>query len=521
MKLIDDIKFAAYYATHMFNRLPSRVSQRQRDQRILQAGFKRGERAGVTKAMQYFPGASNGVLNADWSTGINSAIEMIRQDFSGLCGRSELAYRTSAIAKRAIDVLSYFVVGQGNRPYPTVRDANGESIDAINTILAADWERFNDQSIRNGTQDLTDYQAQQLDFRTIVTYGSALFNRVSSRKGALSPYAYQTLKPYRLDFSKDTLFGNYQDQLKKEQIIHGIAVNAYGEPLKFYFTDGNTYTPDNMQLCFYPIEAEQYLGLPWLTPVLPQIWDDQQLFDDKLKQSRIGARLGYKVSPRDIGGINNLLATDDDSGEQYLELDFQGFVGTNDKPEPISMTDPIKDTFKALVEMSMQRIAIGLGFSYQLFTSDLSGANFSSARMNTINDNLGFRTLYKWFVKARCQRRWEQFVYSEVLTGRLAGAGVTMAEYNRDPWIFNQCFHLPMDGQEWVDPLKDIQATVLAYKTGQITYQEICSRTGKHWQSVLKQLEVERKEMESRGLSMFLPENIDQKQPTEVTNENN
>jgi capsid protein len=274
-----------------------------------------------------------------------------------------------------------------------------------------------------------------------------------------------------------------------------------------------------MSLCFYPIETEQYLGLPWLTPVLPQIWDDQQLFDDKLKQSRIGARLGVKISQHDVGAVTDLLATDSSSGDEYFELDFQGFYGGKDKPEPISITDPIKDTFKALVDMTMQRVAIGLGFSYQLFTSDLSGANFSSARMNTINDSLGFRTLYKWFVKARCQRRWEQFVYSEVLTGRLSDLGVTMAEYQRDPWTFNQCFHLPMDGQEWVDPLKDIQATVLAYKTGQITYQEICSRTGKHWQSVLKQLEIERKEFESRGLQNLLPENIDKKEP--VNNEQN
>jgi len=95
------------------------------------------------------------------------------------------------------------------------------------------------------------------------------------------------------------------------------------------------------------------------------------------------------------------------------------------------------------------------------------------------------------------------------MTGRLSQYGVTMSEYKRDPWFFNQCFHLPMDGQEWVDPLKDIQAIILAYKTGQITYQEICSKTGKHWKSVIKQLQAEKKILSEAGLQNLLPENVD------------
>jgi len=126
-----------------------------------------------------------------------------------------------------------------------------------------------------------------------------------------------------------------------------------------------------------------------------------------MNQSRIGAKLGMKFDQSDGGALSNLLQTSSE-GYGFMELDFQGGYIGKTKPEPISITDPISDTFKALIEMEMQYIAIGLGFSYQLFTTDLAGANFSSARINTINDNAGFRTLYKWFVKARCQKRWEK-----------------------------------------------------------------------------------------------------------------
>jgi capsid protein len=491
---------------------PSRVTREMREQQLLQTGYRRGQDNIKKLFSNYFPGAEHGIMQGDWSTYLNTAVSVIRKDFKALCARSEQAYRTNAIARRAINILGQCIVGQGNRPYPVVRDAAGEPIEGINSQLSSDWERFNDQSIRNGTQELTDYQCQLLDFITICTYGSVLHNTVNSKKGSLLPFAFQSLKPYRLDFSKDTYYGTNSSIVDTKTIMHGMGLNEYGEPLRFYLEDGRTYEADKMSITFYPLETELYLGIPWLTPVLPQVWDHQQLFDDKMKQSRIGSRLGVKTGKRDAGDINNLL-NKDTNGNDYFDLDFLGFYMGNDKPEPISMTDPISDTFKALIDMQMQYIAIGLGFSYQLFTTDLADATFSSARMNKINDSVGFSCLNKWFIKARNQKRWEKFVYWEVLTGRLAKYGVSLTEYNRDPWFFNQCFHLPMEGEAWVDPLKDIQALILAYKTGQITYQEICSKTGKHWKATLKQLAVERKELIGSGMSHLLPENISAKAP--------
>jgi lambda family phage portal protein len=507
MNFIKDIKFMAKNTVQLFKMRPSHVSKREREQAIYQKGFARGTDHGLRQLKMYAPGAERGILQGDWSTTINSATSIIRSDFKTLCARSEQAYRISSIARRAINILTQYIVGQGNRPYPSVCYADGTPVDGINNQLSSDWERANDQIIRNGTQELTYYQAQALKFITMAVYGSVLTNTVSSKKGSLLPFAFQILKPYRLDFSKDTMYGGNYEEMPDKLIVHGIEMNEYAEPIKFHFENNRSYSSDNMSIAFYPLETEQYLGLPWLTPVLPQIWDHQQLFDDKMKQSRIGAKLGVKISQSDAGGISKLLQKDS-SGNEYFDLDFQGFYMGKDKPEPISFTDPISDTFDPIVRMIMQYVAIGMGFSYQLFTSDLSGANFSSARMNKITDNTYFRTLYKWFVKAECQRTWEKFVYWEVMTGRLSKFGIGLSEYQKDPWKYNQCFHLPMDGEDWVDPLKDVQATVLAYKLGQITLQEICARSGKHWKAVLRQLAKERETLKEMNMEYLLPENV-------------
>jgi capsid protein len=221
----------------------------------------------------------------------------------------------------------------------------------------------------------------------------------------------------------------------------------------------------------------------------------------------MGAKLGIKFSPQDKQGVDTLLQSSG-TGYDYIELDSPGLFFGKDKPEPISMTDPISDTFKPLVDMIMGYIAMGMGFSYQAFTTDLNGANFSSARTNTIGDNRTFTGAFKKFVDYCGKPKWHKFVEWEVMTGRLSEFGITPSAYARDPWYYNQSVWLPMDYQEWVDPLKDQQALILMYKTGQITYRELCARSGKNISTQIKEIAEERKDLIASGLDHLLPENI-------------
>jgi lambda family phage portal protein len=472
--------------------------------------FTHGVNVGSRRAtMSYHPGAEGGVLRGDWTTTTKSATSIIREDFKTICARAEYAYRTDSVTRRAVNVLANMVVGQGIKPYPSVKlMGSGDMVDGINYQLAADWDRFNDQGVRNGTMNITMYQAQLLKFITMVIYGSVLQNKIKSRPGSILPWAFQILKPTRLDFSKDTFINNNLSEQIVNNIIHGMKLNAYGEAEQYFF-EGENFSRNaaDIDLTFFPIEAEQYLGISWLVPVLPAIYDRQQLFFDKMKQSRIGARLGMQI-PKDMQeGIQGLYTTDTD-GNQYVDLDFQGFAASDRDIKPISFTDPIADTFEALVRMEMIEIAIGMGFSYQRLTSDLQGANFTSGRINNIGDIKYFNVLFKQFTKSSSQFDWNRFVEWEAFTGRLLKYGVGYSQYLSDPWYYSQCYWLPKDREEWVDPFKDAQALLLLYKTGQITFQEMCSRSGKNYRSVIKQLKTERAELIDAGLESMLPENV-------------
>lgn len=502
-----DTAFLSNLLSFGIRNLPSFRDKRRVLREFGQAKFNHGLNMGMRRAMSYHPGSESGVLRGDWVTAPKSSTSIIREDFTTICARAELAYRTDAIARRAVNIVAHFVVGQGNAPYPAVKMNNGELVKGVNEQLAADWDRFNDEGMRNGSMHLTLYQAQLLKFITMVVYGSVLQNVIRSKKGSLLPWAFQILKPTRLDFSKDTYVNSTYDEVSS-QVIHGMKLNKYAEPVTYYLQGENFgRNADNIDLTFYPIETDQYLGISWLTPVLPAIYDRQQLIFDKLKQSRIGAKLGMQM-PRELQGAIENLNTTDSNGNEYFDLDYQGFVFSDQDIKPIQFTDPIANTFERLTKIAMQEVALGMGFSNQKLTSDLENTNFTSGRINTIDDNKFFRVLFKHFVKSSNQLDWNRFVEWEAFTGRLQRHGVGYSQYLNEPWRYSQSYWLPKDGESWVEPLKDAQALILLYKTGQMTYQEICSRAGKNYKSVMRQLKREREEMKDEGLEFMLPENI-------------
>lgn len=509
MKIAKDLVHLARAMRYGMKTLPSRMTDAQKMQRMKQIAFRRAK--ALRSPTDYYPGADTSVLRGDWATTINSASSLIRSDFMTLCARSEQLYRTDPWAKRAIQVLDSYIVGQGIKPYPIVKMGNGEIAEGITSKLSQDWERFNDEGIRNGTQQITAYQAQSLEFRTIAVYGNSLCNVVSARPGSWLRFAFQFLKPTRLDFSKDNYFDSSSITVQSgdAKIIHGIRLNDYGEPVEFYLKNiENPIPSDRMSIAYYPIETESYLGLPWMTASLGNMWDNQQIFEDTLRRSRVGSRLGYKISRKDQDAFEAAADSTSDSGDTYMDLDFQGFVATDGEITPVKLDDTIKDSFLPLVRQNLIALGSGMGFSYQVLSSDLEGMNFAASRANIINDNRFFRSVFKWFTKTVLQRRWEKFVEWEVLQGRVPG--LSYQTFLSDPWYYTQCYWLPMDGAEWVDPLKDAESIKMLYGLGQITYQEICAMSGKDYKSTFRQLVKERDMFVENGMEHLIPNQQEQ-----------
>ncbi len=512
MSFAKDLKYFTNVLQLGFKTRPSARSAAAQMRRFGNDKFNHGVGVGMRRAHMYLPGADAGVLRGDWTKTVRSATTVIRQDFTALCARAELAYRSDPLARRAVNIIAAYLVGQGNKPHPAVKLANGDPVEGINGQLSADWERFNDQGIRTGNTRMTVYQAQLLSLITMIVYGSTLKTVVKSKPGSLLPFAFQILKPTRLDFSKDSYIKRAGDTVANNT-IHGMQLDNYGEATAFHFLEEEkARSASNVLLSYYPIEAEQYLGISWLAPVLPVMFDRQQLIGDKLTTSRIGAKLGIKFPKEMQEGVEKLLSDggsgSDGSNYDYLDLDYQGGVFSDKDIKPISITDPISDTFAELLRMIMLEIGVGLGFSYQMLTSDLKDANFTSGRMNHIVDTKMFKMLYKSITKIDHQPMWDKFVEWEVISGRLSRYGVGPSQYYADPAYYNECYWLPKDGNEWLEPLKEAQSAILERKAGTTSMESDLASRGIGLKAHLRQLKKERDLIKEYDLECFLPENI-------------
>jgi capsid protein len=214
--------------------------------------------------------------------------------------------------------------------------------------------------------------------------------------------------------------------------------------------------------------------------------------------------MGIWTEKEDRSDLADLVKTDtaDEEDDQYMPIDKAFLMNTKKKPEAIQLSDDIGEGFETLVKMNILEVGIGLGFSYQLLTTDLEGMNFASSRANKINDSRFFRCLYKWVVKQCCQYQWEKFVEWEILTGKIPGLGYS--QFIQDSWIYTQAFWLP-EGDDWVDPYKDAQAAELYYKLGVMTFQQMCSARGLDHIAVLEQRRTEKALFNEYGLEEIQP----------------
>lgn len=457
---------------------------------IYNSGYKRG----LSQAMRFYSsGADKTRLHAAWTSSVKSMASLINDELVTLISRSEHQARTNPYAANAKTILLDHIIGSGLRPYPAVKFANGEMDEKLNNQLKNDWDRFNDEAIRTGNQPLTIYNAQRLALTNIITQGSVLTQTVSSRPGSMLPISFNLVKSSRLNFGYDDYMSYGDETVKDVKTIHGIRTNRYGEATGFYIDDSLLISAENMFLSFYQIEPEQFLGLPWYTPVLSTMYDLNSVLTDRLTASKMIEKLALWVGDGD--NFNGAKNSDDD-----VEWESGSVLRTQHKPEAVQADDRIADTFAPLVRLYLHAIGAGLGFSYVLLTRDLDRVNFASSRFNKISDNKFFQSVYKTFSNVWCRPVWNKFVQYEFAMGRVGSGN----RYSSDPWRASQVFWLP-EGEDWVDPLKDAQALKVGYEMGYLTLQEICSLKGKDYKAIIKQRSIEKKQLAEAGLSELLP----------------
>ena len=156
---------------------------------------------------------------------------------------------------------------------------------------------------------------------------------------------------------------------------------------------------------------------------------------------------------------------------------------------------------KEYVELQSRRVAMGSGLSYDVVTRNVTGT-YSSARQNLLEDRKTYGPLQQFFIDHLCQPVWEEFVEWLVLTGKIKAADF----YSDKERYFEVKWLVP--GNQWIDPLKEVNANKEALKAGITTLSEVCGQNGNDWEENLEQLADELTQAKEKGLNLdiFVPE---------------
>lgn len=452
-----------------------------------------------------FDAAQYNRLTHSWAQSERSINTELRADLDALRRRSRDLAKNEPLAQKYLEMVTTNVVG-ANGFGLQCRAAEGGKQDALanNAIEAAwlDWSRaaICDVSGRMSFPDLT-----RAIIRGVARDGEAL---VRVREGADNKYGYalQYLDIERLD---TTL--NREAEPGKNQIIMGVEMDVDGRPVAYWLLAapigrdplGKKHAPipaAEIIHLFITDDPEQVRGIPWMHASMIRIHHLKGFQEAAIIAARVGAsKMGFFTSPD--GNASPLGDGEDEAGVPFTEAvpaqfgmlpPGYGFESFNpDYPHA---------NYESFVKGAKRDIGSGFGAAYHSLANDLEGVNFSSIRSGTLEERDNWMLIQRWLIGALLDP-----VYAGWLDNALLSGAIVMPNGSALPAAKRQKFMAhEFQGRrwQWVDPLKDINASVIAIENGLASPYTIASQQGLDAEDVLDDIARFQAAVKERGIKL-------------------
>jgi lambda family phage portal protein len=436
-------------------------------------GLRRREPGGPNAVRARLEGAMAQRRLRGWQPPLENINSLVASGGPRLLARSRELVVTNGYAANACEAFASNLVGDGIKPSSLMEDP------ALRDRVQRLWLAWTDEADADGLTDF--YGLQAMVAREMFVAGEC-FVRLRPRRaedGLLVPLQLQLLQSEMLPFEKTETAAN------GNRIRCGIEFDLIGRRVAYHFrrrhpgdsTDQRIAAPDTVRVpaedvlhIYRPIDAGQIRGLPHVAPAMVRLflldqYDDAEL--DRKKTAAMFAGFITKTAPEEqlLGEIE---ATDMGGAIASLE---PGTMQVLLPGEDVKFSSPadVGGGYEAFQYRTLLSVSASLGLPYHLVTGDVRQANYSSLRAELVEFRRRIGQLqHGVLVHQFCRPIWARWLETAQLAGRLELSDPVAARMVQ--WIPPRW--------DWVDPLKDIQAQVLAMEAGITSRRKVVEATG-------------------------------------------
>jgi len=453
-----------------------------------------------------YGGAEVGRLTSDWVASSTSADSEIYSSLVRLRNRSRQLVRDNDYARGALRTITNNVVGQGIPFQSQVKMRRGDRLDeSVNSAIEEAWQEWGCKEYCDVAGKLGWSEIQRLVMRSVVESGEILIRKVKqSFGGSTVPFALELIEA-------DQLAEYHHGAWNGNQIRMGVEVDQWSRPVAYWLSSqhpGDYQFGTNASAKLQRVPAEEIIhlflsdrpgqsrGISWFHSSLKRMRDLGGYEEAEIVAARATASImGFIETPD-----GELLGEEVSNGERLRSLSpgTIELLAPGEKFNGFSPTRPATG-FDSFVRMMLRGMAAGVGISYENLSADYSQSNYSSSRLALLNDRDTYRALQSWVMLNLHQPVYEAWLDMAVLSGRL-----NLPIYELNPRRYQTVRWQPR-GWSWVDPQKEINATISAVGAGLTTLTDEIAKQGGDIEDLLKTRKRELDMAASYGLSLYTP----------------
>ena len=460
-----------------------------------------------------FAGASVNRLTASlqqWSGSVNSDLD---DGLVILRSRARALSQNTEFGRRFLSLVASNIVGaDGPMLQVRAKNQNGTLDKPANAAIEAHWKRWGKRCELSGRMSLAHFL--RVAVKSVSRDGETLIRVIKSRD---LPYgmALQMLEADRLDES-------INQRLSNGNVIRmGVETDTAMRPVAYWIKSahpGENYLAgppraervpaEDMYHLFLVERAEQVRGYTWFHAVLLRANMLHGYEEAAVTAARIGAakvaafvRKDDTAAPPIGGEIADYNHASTGLPQSVVEpgefMDLTGFPGVE-----LQTWNPEYPhaNFESFLRTCMHGLATGLDVATHNLSGDMSGVNYSSARIAELSERDMWRTLQAWLIDAFVEPLYREWLNAALLRGAItfqeSGKSLPYDKYAK----FAEASQFQGRRWQWVDPQKEVNASKEMLAAGLASRTQIVGSQGRDFEDVVAELEQEQQMLEAAGL---------------------